>query len=101
MPCNSCRKMVQCIYPKKQEVKTMFNNPGAKIKGLANVFFWIMVVCFVLVVLAMGDYLFEETAGLIASVLILAIGAVFSYISSLFIHSYIFQIFIPIILLYM
>ena len=66
----------------------MFNNPGAKIKGLATVFFWIMVAGFVVGVLAMGDYLFEEVEGLIAGVLILAVGVGVSYISALFLAAF-------------
>ena len=66
----------------------MFNNPGAKIKGLAKTFFWIEVVAVVLGVLAMGDYLFEEIEGLIAGVLILAVGVGVAYISALFLAAF-------------
>ena len=66
----------------------MFNNPGAKIKGLAKVFFWIEVVAFVLVFLAMGDYLFEEVALLIGGLVGLAAGVGVAYISALFLAAF-------------
>ena len=63
----------------------MFNNPGAKIKGLANTFFWIEVVGIVLAILAMGDDLFEEP---IVALLILAAGVGVAYISALFLAAF-------------
>ena len=66
----------------------MFDNPGTKIKGLAKAFFWIEVVAVVLAILAMGDYLFEEVAGLIAAVLILVVGIGAAYISALFLAAF-------------
>ena len=66
----------------------MFNNPGAKIKGLAKTLFWIEVVAVVLGILAMGDYLFEEVAGLIGAVVILAIGVGIAYLSALFLAAF-------------
>ena len=66
----------------------MFNNPGTKIKSLAKTFFWIEVVGVVLAVLAMGDYLFEEVAGLIAAVIILAIGVGVAYVGALFLAAF-------------
>ena len=66
----------------------MFKNPGSKIKGLAKAFFWIEVVVMVQAVLAMGDYLFEEVAGLVAAVLILAVGVGIAYISALFLAAF-------------
>ena len=66
----------------------MFENPGAKIKGLAKTFFWIEVIGVVLAVLAMGDDLFEEVSGLIAAVAILVIGVGVAYISALFLAAF-------------
>lgn len=66
----------------------MFNNPGAKIKGLAKTLFWIEVIGVVIGILAMGDYLFEEVAGLIGAVVILALGVGVAYISALFLAAF-------------
>ena len=66
----------------------MFENPGTKIKGLAKAFFWIEVVCVVLAILAMGDFLFEEVEGLIAAVVILAVGVGIAYIGALFLAAF-------------
>ena len=66
----------------------MFDHPGAKIKGLAQTFFWIEVVCAVLVVLAMGDYVFEEEIGLILAVGIMAVGVGIAYVSALFLAAF-------------
>ena len=66
----------------------MFNNPGAKIKGLATTFFWIEVVAVVIGILAMGDYLFEEIEGLIMAVGILVLGVGVAYIGALFLAAF-------------
>ena len=66
----------------------MFNNPGTKIKNLANAFFWIEVVGIVLAILAMGDYLFEYEAGIVAAVVILAVGVGVAYIGALFLAAF-------------
>ena len=66
----------------------MFENPGAKIKGLAKTFFWIEIVAVVLGILAMGDYLFEEVEGLIGAVVILVVGVGIAYISALFLAAF-------------
>lgn len=66
----------------------MFNNPGAKIKGLAKTFFWIEVVAVVITILAMGDYLFEEIEGIFMAVGILVAGVGVAYISALFLAAF-------------
>ena len=66
----------------------MFNNPGTKIKKLAKTFFWIEIVAVVVAILAMADFLFEEVEGLIAAVLILAVGVGVAYISALFLAAF-------------
>ncbi len=67
----------------------MFNNPGAKIKGLAKTLFWIEVVILVLAVLFVGaDELFEEIEGIIGAVVILAVGVGAAYISALFLAAF-------------
>ena len=66
----------------------MFNNPGAKIKGLATTFFWIEVVGVAIAVLAMADELFESTEGILMGVLILAVGVGVAYIGALFLAAF-------------
>lgn len=66
-------------------MKNLFENPGAKIKGLATTFFWIEVVGIVLAVFAMGDDLFEEP---ILALLILVAGVAAAYISALFLAAF-------------
>ena len=66
----------------------MFNNPGAKIKGLAKTFFWIEVIGVVVGILAMADDLFEEFTGLIMAAGILAVGVGVAYISALFLAAF-------------
>lgn len=66
----------------------MFNNPGAKIKGLAKTFFWIEVVALVLAFLAMGDYLFEEVTTIILGLVGLAVGVGIAYIGALFLAAF-------------
>ena len=66
----------------------MFNNPGAKIKGLAKTFFWIEVVAFAVAVLAMSDELFESMEGILIGVLILAVGVGIAYIGALFLAAF-------------
>ena len=66
----------------------MFNNPGAKIKGLAITCFWIEVVALVVAVLAMGEFLFESSLGLLLALVVLAIGVGIAYISALFLAAF-------------
>ena len=67
----------------------MFNNPGAKIKGLAKTIFWIEVIAIVIGVLFVGaDELFETTEGLIGAAVILAAGVGVAYISALFLAAF-------------
>ena len=67
----------------------MFNNPGAKIKGLAKTFFWIVVVAFAVAVLALGaDELFESMEGILLGVGILVVGVGVAYISALFLAAF-------------
>ena len=66
----------------------MFNNPGAKIKGLAKTFFWIEVAALVLAFLAMGDYLFEEVTTIILGLVGLAVGVGVAYLSALFLAAF-------------
>lgn len=66
----------------------MFNNPGAKIKGLAKTFFWIEVIGVVIAVLAMADELFESMEGILIGVVILAVGIGVAYISALFLAAF-------------
>lgn len=66
----------------------MFNNPGAKIKGLAKTFFWIEVVGVVIAILAMADELFEDIETILLAVVILAAGIGVAYISALFLAAF-------------
>ena len=66
----------------------MFENPGAKIKSLAKVCFWVEVIGVVLAVLAMGDDLFEEIETIIMAVGIIAVGVGVAYVSSLFLAAF-------------
>ena len=63
----------------------MFNNPGTKIKNLANTFFWVEMIGIIVTILAMGDDLFEEP---IVAIAILVGGFCVAYISALFLAAF-------------
>ena len=63
----------------------MFNNPGAKIKGLAKTFFWIEVIGVIAAILAMADDLFEMP---IAAIAVLVVGVGVAYIGALFLAAF-------------
>ena len=65
----------------------MFNNPGAKIKGLAKTLFWIEVIGVIVTLLAMADYVFDDE-GIFIAIAILVVGIGVAYLSSLFLAAF-------------
>ena len=61
----------------------MFNNPGAKIKGLATTLFWIEVIGIVIGLIA--TEMIEEP---IAAILALVVGVGIAYLSALFLAAF-------------
>ena len=72
----------------------MFKNPGKKLKGLAKVIFWISLIIYVVIgVLIMvgadpaGNGSLDGPAAIVAGVLIIAVGFLVAWLSSIAIYA--------------
>ena len=71
----------------------MFNNPGGKIKGLAKVIYWIMLIIYIiggigLIIAGINQGGSESALFIVGGVLVIGVGILFAWLSVLFMYAF-------------